>query len=485
VEKEARMGTERERIRETIINMAKGKEAGQKLLYDRDSKSIRPESNTTDPDNTISITPEDNIFGGIIPDSGSIVISGELLGKMAATATSHRAFFACRDQGDVYTLFEEGNMSGSVPGTILWENARSAFHISTVGESDDCVRVIISSPPEQAEEPGSGSSIALGYIRFEEKWRQAKVQIVPVRSRIYSRAEGIYETDALAGKRVLVIGLGSFGSYIVLEMSKSGIANFGLMDHERLEVENIMRHVAGISDVGRYKTKVMAEKIHDKNPYANVRIRTEEVYWENFETVRELVKLADIVICTTDDNPSKLIINRLCVEENTPCIFAGAFRRAYGGQVLFVRPGVSLCYQCFLMLLPEQANDMEISSRAQAKKMGYTDRPVPIEPGLSNDIAPICNMVVKLTIQALLNGSQTTLRSLDDDLVASWYIFLNRREPGTQYENLGPLEFNMDGFRILRWYGIDVKPDEDCPVCGDFNRHLSKQEGIQLKVVAA
>ena len=128
---------------------------------------------------------------------------------------------------------------------------------------------------------------------------------------------------------------------------------------------------------------------------------------------------------------------------------------------------------------------MEISSRAQAEGLAYTDRPVSIEPGLSNDIAPICNMVVKLTIQALLNESQTTLRSLDDDLVASWYIFLNRREPGTQYENLGPLEFNMDGMRILRWYGIDVKPHEKCPVCGDFNRHLAKQEGIPLKAVNA
>ncbi|NIN70054.1 MAG: ThiF family adenylyltransferase, partial [Anaerolineae bacterium] len=77
-------------------------------------------------------------------------------------------------------------------------------------------------------------------------------------------------------------------------------------------------------------------------------------------------------------------------------------------------------------------------------------------PGLSTDIAPISIMVVKLVIQELLKGTETTLRSLEDDLIAPWYMWLNRREPGTQYENLEPLEFNISGMNILRWYGIDV-----------------------------
>ena len=72
---------------------------------------------------------------------------------------------------------------------------------------------------------------------------------------------------------------------------------------------------------------------------------------------------ADIVICAVDQRIPKLIINRICVEENTPCIFAGAFRRAYGGQILFVKPNQTLCYQCFLMLLPDQANDQEIANQ--------------------------------------------------------------------------------------------------------------------------
>jgi len=133
------------------------------------------------------------------------------------------------------------------------------------------------------------------------------------------------------------------------------------------------------------------------------------------------------------------------------------------------------------MLLPKQARDVEISNRQQAEGLSYTDRPVPIEPGLSIDIAPISTMVVKLVIMELLRGTQTTLRSLEDDLTASWFIWLNRREAETQYENLEPLGFNVGGMHILRWYGIDVKRHPACPICGDFEGHLAKQKGIHLK----
>ena len=87
-------------------------------------------------------------------------------------------------------------------------------------------------------------------------------------------------------------------------------------------------------------------------------------------------------------------------------------------------------------------------------------------------------MVVKLAIQELLKGTQTSLRSLDEDLVAPWYIWLNRREKGTQYEKLDPLEFNVAGMRILRWYGIDFKRNEACPTCGNFEQQLTMEEEV-------
>ena len=275
---------------------------------------------------------------------------------------------------------------------------------------------------------------------------------------------------------MLVVGVGSGGSGVTDKGNKSGITDWILMDDDRVEVGNLMRHVARLSDVGRFKTKVMAELIKDKNPYANVATLEEKVSWNNVEKVRELVNKAAVVLCCTDNRPSRIILNRLCVEENTTLIIAGAFRRAYGGQVLRIRPRESICYQCFLMMLPEQENDEEISSSDQAQHLAYTDRPVAIEPGLANDIEPINTMVVKLLIQELLKDTQTTLRSLDEDLVAPMYLWLNRRDADSQFANIEPLEFNFNTFSILRWYGVDVKPHPECPVCGNFNKFLTELE---------
>jgi hypothetical protein len=130
------------------------------------------------------------------------------------------------------------------------------------------------------------------------------------------------------------------------------------------------------------------------------------------------------------------------------------------------------------MNLPDRARDQEISNPEQATGIAYSDRPVAIEPGLSTDIAPVSIMTVKLIIQEFVKGTETTLRSLDEDLVAPWYLWLNRREPGTQYQKLGPLEFNVDGIRVLRWYGIDMKPDPACPVCGNFE--IANQESSPI-----
>ena len=409
--------------------------------------------------------------------SEKIVLSGELIKGLDRKQSKHSVFFVHRPGEDVYTLLGPSSSLPSVPGSINFVHDPTKSHIKRLGHRKDHVRVLLCKNFETYSLSTLDKPQAIaGYTRNPGGWGKADVQIVPVRNEIFSRFGGLLETDALAGGRVFVAGLGSGGSQIVLELAKLGVTDFDIMDHDRLEVGNVARHAAGLSNVGRYKTNVMTEMIHEKNPYAEIRARTEKVCWETIETVGKLVKQADIVVCATDDTPSKLISNRLCVEENTPCIFAGAFRRAYGGQVLFVRPGSGPCYQCFLMTIPEQARDMEISNRNRAEALAYTDRPVSIEPGLSNDIAPIGTMVVKLALNELLKGRQTSLDSLDEDLVAPWYIWLNRREKETPYENLNPLEYNVDGMHILRWYGIDLRRHEDCPVCGSFGSRLRDGE---------
>ena len=309
------------------------------------------------------------------------------------------------------------------------------------------------------------------------KVQPCRIQVVPVRDELFSRAHGLLETNALAGKTVFFKGVGSVGSTVIRLMVQSGIQRFILMDHDRLEVANVIRHEAGLTDIGRSKTKAMADIVWNKNPYAEVTTYEEKASDKNLDLVRELVRQADICIDTGDQREGKLLLNRVCREEGTPLIISGAFRRAYGGQVLRVKPSGSACYQCFVQML---AKDSSAYADPEAETIAYSDRPVPIEPGLSIDIEPIAQMTAKLALQELLKDQETTLRSLDEDLEANWYLWLNRREQGSQYESWEPLGCGVDGMRIMRWYGINFEAAPSCPVCGDFAQHLAAQGNIDL-----
>lgn len=384
-----------------------------------------------------------------------------------------------REDEGLYSLLSISSSLPTVPGTVFVSEA-DPVDVYDIGAESDHVRILIHLERGTLKEPKITASEVRGYVRRGQKWVKDQVQAIPVREQLFSRFGSLLETDKVANKRILVIGLGSGESPVVHYLVQSGVMLFDLMDQDRLEVANIMRHLLTLADIGRYKTKAMRDFILSKNPYAKVRTWEERAGEDNLDQLRRLIQEADIVLCGTDNRPSKLIINRLCVQEQTTCIFATAFTRAYGGQVIRVRPFKSLCYQCFLMTVPEQAMDQEIASEELAQDLAYSDRPVAIEPGLALDIAPLSHMVARLTLMELLRGSETTLDSLYEDLVAPMYLYLNRREADTDYANLEPLEFNIDGMHVMRWYGVAIPRDPACPHCGDFCGEMGRQHGLTI-----
>ena len=413
-----------------------------------------------------------------------ITLSADLLAGRQEWEGSLPLLFRSMDDGDAYSTLGVKPATITVPGQIYVGRRWFDCTPAELARPQDVVLVMAQwPPPAPGPNPHSGDPVTQwiisGNLRRGSQWEAAPVALVALREELYSPIAGLLESAVLAGKCVLVVGLGSGGAPIVLEFAKMGV-DLILVDHDRLEVHNLERHVGGLSEVGRRKTNVVSELVREKNPYANVAAYDFKLDASTREQARSLIRRSDLVIGALDNNEGRLILNRLCCEEDKPLIIAGAFRRAYGGQVLVIRPHQTPCYQCFVKLMPEKVREQEISSAEQARRYAYSDRPVAIEPGLSVDIAPISLMVAKLGLQLLLQGRATTLRSLDEDLTAPWYLWLNRREPQTDYEKLDPLGCEVNGFHILRWYGIDYPRDPACPCCGDFNRNVAAAEGIQL-----
>jgi molybdopterin/thiamine biosynthesis adenylyltransferase len=292
------------------------------------------------------------------------------------------------------------------------------------------------------------------------------LKYVPQKSELYSRSKGLLEVSILEQKRVAIIGLGSFGSLIAVELAKAGLGNFNLYDFDRVELSNIARHMCGINDLGRYKTLAVKDIIHTKNPYADVTTFEIDIN-EEYENFKNSLQNVDLIICVTDENRSRYNINKVAIDLNKTTIFSRAITRAEGGDVYRFRPTQSTapCLGCLIGSGFFDFKNEEVSTVSQAARdapdyVSQDEINATVQVGLSCDIAPICNMVVKLTLVELSRGLESGISSLEDDFVADYYIWVNRRERA--YASWQPMEYFANRPSILRWYGVEAKKSAKC-----------------------
>ena len=338
------------------------------------------------------------------------------------------------------------------PHIALFEAENKALEATA---DDDVIRIILS----ESSSP---------YVVFNGK--SYEVCLIPSKENLYSRNKGILELNILENKRVLIIGLGSFGSQIAIELAKAGVGHFALMDFDRVELHNLARHTSTTNDLGRLKTDVINDAIKGKNPYATVEKFPIDINYHK-DLLIEQCALADIVICATDNNRSRFILSDALYQTQTIGIFGRAITRAEGGDVFIYRPG-GPCYCCLIgndwfdAAMEEITN--EESARREGRIAAYVsakDADAMVQVGLSADIEPMCNMMTKLALMELSRGTDSGIKSLEEEFVDSYYIWVNRRE--RKYSNWASFANPGQLPTIMRWYGVDVPRNNDCALCGN------------------
>ena len=319
------------------------------------------------------------------------------------------------------------------------------------------------------------------YIHTDGTKQVADVNYIPKIDDLYSRSKGLLEINILADKIVAIFGLGSFGSQIAIELAKAGVGHFSLFDHDRIELHNLARNTATVKDLGRLKTDVIEEAIKGKNPYAEVKKFPIDIN-DHLEILKEEISKAHIVICATDNNKSRFNISPILVEEQKIGIFGRAVTRAEGGDVFIQRPG-GPCYCCligdqwFIQAQEEITNANSARRNGQiAAYVSEEDAEAVVQVGLSTDIEPICNMMVKLALMELSRGTQSGISCLEDELVWNYYMWANRRE--RRHKNWAPMPGTVNKPTILRWYGAHISRNENCCLCSAHNMKLDEGEDV-------
>jgi molybdopterin/thiamine biosynthesis adenylyltransferase len=274
------------------------------------------------------------------------------------------------------------------------------------------------------------------------------------KDRTFERIEALFEIEQFADVKVLVAGCGSGGSAVALQLVMSGIPNFTLIDHDVLGPENVIRHACGRRYLGVKKVEALADVLKDRNPAAS--ISCIDVDLTRYPELRSQIAEADVVVLATDNDPTRYMINELCVSSGVPFVVGKVFTRGIGGEVFAYRPGTGGCLSCLEAVLQrtqfrEGIREIDLVSEEEREKMyGMEVAEIKDSPGLGVDISFVTSFHTRFVLDAIARGLTTRPKYLIP-INENYIIWGNR-----------PVHPFKKHFELQR---ISLSPQEGCAVC--------------------
>lgn len=228
------------------------------------------------------------------------------------------------------------------------------------------------------------------------------------KDRTFERIESLFDIKLFSDVKVLIAGCGSGGANVALQLVMSGVPTFTLIDRDTLEVENVIRHVCGRSYLGRKKVDAVAEVMLDRNP--NVKVSKIDADIMTYAGLEDEICKADVVVLASDNEPTRYMINDLCVRTGTPFVVARVFTRGIGGEVFAYRPRVGGCLACLEATLErttfrEGIKEIDLVSEEEREKVyGMEIEEIKDSPGLAVDIGFISSFHTHFVLDAIGRG---------------------------------------------------------------------------------
>lgn len=174
----------------------------------------------------------------------------------------------------------------------------------------------------------------------------------------------------LKAARVLVVGAGGLGSPAILYLAAAGVGTIGIVDDDRVSLDNLQRQVLhGTHAVGQLKTESAAQTVDALNPHVKIETHPFRLTAENADA---LIGRYDIVADGSDNFKTRYLVSDACFRVGKPLVFAAV--GPFDGHVTTFKPyltdsaGSPLpTYRC---LFPEAPTDPEVLNCAEAGILG-------------------------------------------------------------------------------------------------------------------
>jgi adenylyltransferase/sulfurtransferase len=174
----------------------------------------------------------------------------------------------------------------------------------------------------------------------------------------------------LKAARVLVVGAGGLGSPILLYLAAAGVGHIGIIDSDRVSLDNLHRQIVHeTKSVGRPKTKSAASAVERLNPHVEAEIYTTRLVPEN---ALSIIGNYDIVADGSDNFPTRYLVNDACYFTKRPLVFAavGSFDGHLTTFRAFDKDGEGNPLPSYRCLFPEPPPEGTVAPCSEAGILG-------------------------------------------------------------------------------------------------------------------
>jgi adenylyltransferase/sulfurtransferase len=165
---------------------------------------------------------------------------------------------------------------------------------------------------------------------------------------------GIYGQKKIKNSKILIIGMGGLGCPLLTYLASAGVGNIGIVDHDKVELNNLNRQTLFNSfDIGKFK--VTQAKIKVKKIYNQIKIRVFKTKITN-KNIDKILKDYNIICDGTDNYETRYLINDQC-KKNKKILISAAISKFDGQLFKFNFKKKGPCFRCFMPEKPDHENN--------------------------------------------------------------------------------------------------------------------------------
>jgi adenylyltransferase/sulfurtransferase len=174
----------------------------------------------------------------------------------------------------------------------------------------------------------------------------------------------------LKGARVLIVGAGGLGSPIALYLAAAGVGTIGIIDDDRVSLDNLQRQIAhDTSDVGQPKVASAREAISRLNPHVTVEAIEARLDASNAAAI---IGRYDIVADGSDNAETRYLLSDACYFAKRTLVFGAV--GPFDGYVSTFKPHVrdetGAPYPTYRCLFPEAPPPGTVPNCAEVGVLG-------------------------------------------------------------------------------------------------------------------